>query len=63
MYLRGQTGTGRAVLGGDSRSTGWDESEAAEFGGSAGNTETTSARTMMGPTNAHTRARDSSSRL
>jgi hypothetical protein len=42
-----------AVLGGDSRSTGWDESEAAELGGSAGGTETTSARTTMGPTNGH----------
>lgn len=49
MY--GQIGIGLAVLGGDSRSTGWDEREAAELGGSAGTTETTSVRTMMGPTN------------
>jgi hypothetical protein len=56
MYPGGQIGTGRAVLGGDSPSTGWDESKAAELGGSAGGTETI-ARTTMGPTNAYTRAR------
>ena len=57
MYPGGQIGTDLAVLDGDGRSTVGDGSEAAEFVGSVDGTETTSARTAMGPTKAQTNAR------
>ena len=57
MYPGGQIGSGLAVLGGDPRSTVGAGSEAAELGGSADGTETTSAWTVMGATNPKTRAK------
>src|SRR5262249_35366122 len=65
VYPGGQIGTDPAVLGGDPRTTVGSGSEAAEFVGSVGGAETTSAdgtemtsaRTAMGPTKAQTKAR------
>jgi hypothetical protein len=65
VYPGGQIGTDLAVLGGDPRTTVGSGSEAAEFVGSVGGTETTSADgtdmtsawTAMGPTKAQTNAR------